>query len=169
MKLIASSTALRSSHSVRFMLLTVLTLIAMMFCLLSAASTLTHSSAAEHAMTATTATTATTAPAAATRPAAPAFFGPAPASASPGAAPTMRLAGAADQPTLCHASNSLGGAGVLASCGGSLAVISSALLAQLPTVSDLAIAPFEAVVDSSRAMPAHLHRPSLTLLSISRV
>lgn len=84
--------------------------------------------------------------------------------------PTMTLAAAATQPALCSELNSLGGCGTASmSCSDVLVLGSNAVLAREPSDSGLVFASGGFVNDTFRAIPAHLHRPSLTLLSISRV
>ena len=84
--------------------------------------------------------------------------------------PTMTLAALATPPALCSEHNSLGGSGTaLRSCSDLLVVGSNAVLAQEPSDSGLVFASVGFVNDTFRAIPAHLNRPSLTLLSISRV
>ncbi|TFD78274.1 hypothetical protein [Cryobacterium fucosi] len=84
--------------------------------------------------------------------------------------PTMTLAAPAKQPALCSQHNSLGG-GDSASmlCSAVLMVNSNAVLARMPSDPGLVFASGGFVNDTFRAIPLHLHRPSLTLLSISRV
>ncbi len=84
--------------------------------------------------------------------------------------PTMTLAATATQPALCSEHNSLGGGGTTSmSCSDVLVVGSNSVLAQEPSDSGLVFASGGFVNDTFRAIPGHLHRPSLTLLSISRV
>ncbi len=145
----------------RAVLLTMLTLIATVLCLVAihgfgAGHSMTHSSAlgttAHHATIAAQPTLAD-ATATATR-----------------SGPTMTLAASTNQPTMCTQQNSLGGNGTVGiTCSDVLVVGSNALLAQEPTDAGLIVAPGGFVNDSFRAIPLHLHRPSLTLLSISRV
>lgn len=83
--------------------------------------------------------------------------------------PTMTLAAPATQPALCSEHNSLGGDTASKSCSDVLVVGSNAVFARMPSDSGLVLASGGFVNDTFRAIPLHLHRPSLTLLSISRV
>ena len=145
----------------RAVLLTMVTLVATVLCLIAVHGFSTSHSMAFSAATGTAAHHVTTD----TRPtAAP------PVLSATRTGPTMTLAVPANQPTLCTQRNSLGGSGTVAmTCPNVLVVGHHAVLARMPADSGLVMASGGFVNDSFRAIPPHLHRPSLTLLSISRV
>ncbi|TFC17642.1 hypothetical protein E3O19_05840 [Cryobacterium algoritolerans] len=157
----------------RAVILVMLTLVAMLLCLVAV-----YSGGTGHAM-AHMGATSMAAPRAATtnqmpgaNPVADALPAIPPIAAAPATrtGPTMTLATSASQPAFCSKYNSLGGGGTAAtSCSNVLVVGSNAILARMPSESGLVFASGGFVNDTFRAIPLHLHRPSLTLLSISRV
>ncbi len=156
----------------RAVILVMLTLVATLVCLVAV-----YSGGTGHAMAGTGATSMAAPRTATTNqmPTANAVTDALPAIASIAAAsatrtgPTMTLAASATQPAFCSKSNSLGGGTAATSCSNVLVVGSNAILARMPSESGLVFASGGFVNDTFRAIPLHLHRPSLTLLSISRV
>jgi hypothetical protein len=139
-------------HVIRSTLLAVLTMAAMLLCLLAV-----HSSGAGHEMNHAL-------PAAASHAAMDTD-----AQAPTLAGATMTAVARIDAGSLSYG-NSMGGAALLAMTCAVLLVLSAlVLLARRPSVHHRLVDAVPFVVDSFRAIPLHLHRPSLTLLSISRV
>ena len=90
------------------------------------------------------------------------------AAAATGMARTV--AASVGQRVLCFEGNSLGGGSMAAmSCSILLVLGSLLLIAGGPSALGLLFAAGGFVVGTFRAIPLHLHRPSLTLLSISRI
>ena len=80
------------------------------------------------------------------------------------------IAASVGQRVLCFEGNSLGGGAMAAmSCSVLLVLGSLLLIAGGPSALGLLFVAGGFVVGSFRAIPLHLHRPSLTLLSISRI
>ena len=80
------------------------------------------------------------------------------------------IAASVVQRVLCFEGNSLGGGAMAAmSCSVLLVLGSLLMIAGGPSALGLLFVAGGFVVGSFRAIPLHLHRPSLTLLSISRI
>ena len=80
------------------------------------------------------------------------------------------IAASVGQRVLCFEGNSLGGGAMAAmSCSVLLVLGSLLLIAGGPSALGLLFVAGGFVVGSFRAIPLHLHRPSLTLLSVSRI